>query len=256
MTLAQDSIHGLSEKDAALRLLRSSLSAPNVDVETVLADAKALFVNIIGSELLEELVSNSSSSVESLSCNDPQQAKDQGQIPVTMDRFVKRVKATLSDYDCMEREFDMSDPSFDPEQAANVLAKCRLLVVRNIWPEELILEYKSNFSTYLANLHQGKIRRTGTTTLGEASFYARRNTKRFDVLLPEYLKHNAIHVNSKVSKIMNNPKVLGKDFIVNSIGSVIAESGAPAGSYHYDDEYLLDVDSFQRFSVAGADLPP
>lgn len=256
MTLAQDSIHESVEKDAAFRLLRSSLSAPHINVETVLADAKALFGNFIDSKLLEELVYNSSAFVDSLSCDNPQQAKDQWQIPKTIDRFAKRVEATLNDYDCMEREFDMSDPSFDPEQAANVLAKCRLLVVRNVWPEELILEYKANFSTYLTNLHQGKIRRTGRTTLGEGYFHARRSTKRYDVLLPEYLKHDEIHVNKKVSKIMKNPKVLGKDFIVNSIGSVIAESGAPPGSYHYDDEYLLDVDSFQRFSVAGSDLPP
>ena len=252
--VAQEAAIGDTEKDAALRLLRASLSAPDADVDTILGDAKSLFGNMLSAKVLEELVVNVTSAGPS--CSNAEATTAHTEIPRKVDRHAKRVEATIDDYNCMEREFDMNDPLFDPEEAAQVLSKCRLLVVRNIWPQELMLEYKANFSNYLSNLHEGKIAKEGTTTLGEGHFYSQRNTKRFDVLLPKYLKHNDIHINRKVAKILSHPRVLGKEFIVNSIGSVIAEKGAPAGAYHYDDEYLFTDDSFEHFAVAGADLPP
>ncbi|KAI2511459.1 phytanoyl-CoA dioxygenase [Fragilaria crotonensis] len=254
-TVAEDAVVSLAQKEAAIRLLRASLASPNADVTTIRFDANALFGDILDTDELDELVLTSSLFAPSCVSTEAQMA-GQPLIPRDVDRHAKRAEAAVADYDCMEREFDMSHPSFDPSEAASVLSKCRLLVVRNIWSEDLILEFKANFSDYLTSLHQGKLSPKGTTTLGEGYFYAQRNPKRFDVLFPKYLKHDEIHVNSKVAKIMSDPQVLGKDFIVNSVGAVISESGAPAGSYHYDDEYLLDVDSFRQFSVAGADLPP
>lgn len=246
----------VQKEDAAIRLLRTSLAAPDADVAKIRLDAQVLFGEMLGTKMLDELVLNATL-VSSFCVNGTEAVvEQQSQIPMNAERHASRVEAAVSDYDCMEREFDVSNPLFDPSEAAKVFSKCRLLVLRNVWSEDLIVEFKANFSEYLTSLHYGKVRPKGRTTLGEDHFIAPRNPKRFDVLFPKYLKHDQIHINSKVAKIMSDPKVLGKDFIVNSMGAVIAESGAPAGSYHYDDAYLLDSDSFRQFSLAGADLPP
>jgi hypothetical protein len=259
-----------SNTGAMMRLLTASLSAPNADATSILNDAKQLFgEDALETVELEELVEKvtSTSAAAAPSCKNTEQLADDADsdaaidvdddnIPSTGDRVAKRVATVRNDYDCMEREFDMSSKDFNAREAAAVLNKCRLLVVRNIWPASVIEDYKINFSNYISDLHEGRISNEGSTTLGEAGFWARRSDKRFDIILPEYLKKEAIFANPKVKKIMSSPQALGKDFIINSIGAVIAESGAPMGKYHYDDAYLMGDDSFGDFHLAGADLPP
>jgi hypothetical protein len=255
-------------KDAMMRLLTASLSAPNADATSILSDAKQLFgEDTLETVELEELVAKvASGSAAAPSCKNTEQDPDDSDsnapivndddIPSTADRVAKRVASVRNDYDCMEREFDMSSKDFNAREAAEVLNKCRLLVVRNIWPASVIEDYKINFSNYISDLHEGRISSKGSTTLGEAGFWTRRSTKRFDIILPEYLKKEAIFANPKVKKIMSSPQALGNDFIINSIGAVIAESGAPMGKYHYDDAYLMGDESFAQYNVVGADLPP
>jgi hypothetical protein len=246
-----------AEEGAAQRLLRAALSAPGSDAEAILKDARAVFsTDLFPSEKeLEELVVDVTGTAPHSCANTDN--TEEFDLPEYADRHVKQVNAILDDFDCMEREFDAQDPDFDAEEAAAVLSKCRLLVVRNLFSPETMQDHKAGVSKYINDIHHGRIDPIGKTALGDNGYMVRRDSKRFDVLYPECLVNEELATNEHVMKILSDIEVFGDDDIIaNAMGVLLAESGAPGGRYHYDDAYLYGPDSFERYGIAGSDLRP
>lgn len=253
--------------EATKRLLIASLSCSEdpQDVDSIIHDARqvidaALFPND------QELQDIRAQATGQQSCRNTQQQQQQTQqqeeepdyskLPEYADRHVQRVNNVVDDYDCMEREFDASDPDFDPREAAAVLSKCRLLVVRNVFAPEVIAQHKADVEEYINDIHFGRIDPMGETEIGENGYIVRRSDKRFDVLFPRYMLDEDIATNEHVMKILQDDQVFGEDNVANAIGTILAESGAQVGKYHFDDAYPYDLDSFENYGIAGADLPP
>jgi len=234
LTLAQqDEITYARVRQAASRILAAALSGLDVDVDRLVKDSYYLFGDILRDDLLAL-----------------KKTKDAR----FADRHAKRMNQVENDYDCMEREFDFNN--IDTNEAAAVFNKCRLLVVRNVFSQEVIERYKRQQAKFLSDLHLGRIPQMANTTHGEKNFHAKRGDKRYDVLMPQYLATPDIVANEKVLKLLGNPKVLGPELIALSAGTVIAESGAQTAHYHYDDKFLFGGDSFENLGIAGGDLPP
>lgn len=117
-----------------------------VDLKDVLEDARLLFGNLLESD------------------------KEDG--IYYADRLVGEMLDTVNDPDCMSGELDASDPFFRPEQAIQMFQKCKLLVLRNVFPKETLERYKLRATSYLKGLESERISPTGKTTYGENYFYA------------------------------------------------------------------------------------
>jgi len=174
------------------------------------------------------------------------------------DRHARRLDAIVKDDDCMKREFDVSSPDFDPDAAARVYSKCRLLVLRNVFDAEFIRAYKRRYDEYVWAVHKGKIDKsdTPTTDARARDIVQYRGRKRHDIMLPRYLADQRVAMNKNVIKILSHDKVLGRSIVPNQVGSVIAESGAPAMYWHEDQPYIYGPDSFANQGIGGHDLLP
>ncbi|KAL7575446.1 hypothetical protein ACA910_007345 [Epithemia clementina (nom. ined.)] len=172
------------------------------------------------------------------------------------DRHYEGLLNAAGDYDCMEREFDVADPSYDVDEAREVLRKCRLLVLRNVFSEEQILGFKQRFSNYIGDIYTGKIKSKGRTSLGEGAFLVERGVGRYEIILPRDLADLDIFANENLLDILEPSDVLGEDMIVRSVGSNLAEKGANGQAWHSDDIYIFGEDSFEHMGVSGHDTPP
>jgi len=164
----------------------------------------------------------------------------------------------VHDYDCMEREFDVSDPDFDAAEAAKVFGKCRLLVLRNIFPKSMMQAYRRKYDDYVYAIHTGKIDRFNTKTTDSMArdIVQDRGRKRHDIIVPRWLAGEEFTSNEAVLEILRDEEVLGPDMFLNHIGSVISEPGAPSMDWHQDTGNLWSFDSFDMRGIGGHDLPP
>jgi ectoine hydroxylase-related dioxygenase (phytanoyl-CoA dioxygenase family) len=270
-----------NDREAALRLLQASLSSPNANVDQLISDAKRLFSDVLSEEDLGELLAGmdvneeqgkavpekdaqetggaGTSDGEARTCtnNDPDHVHvSHLDLPYYADRHIKRINSVPTDYDCMEREFDFSSPDFNVTEAAIVFAKCRMLVARNVFDPKDVETYRTTISNYLSSLHEGRTPSKGKTTTGESIIYAQRHEKRFDVLLPRQLAKESIVADYKVTRMLEEDRVLGKTMIANQVGVVISETGSEDQHYHHDDQYLFLESSFDFQKVSGHDLAP
>lgn len=250
--------------DAVLALAKSSLSGGKEDKGQVLKNAMTLLSEYEDNEraftTLTELMAGTQDTAESSDnleqCFDSSSAED---IFLNYaDRHARRVEEIAHDFDCMEREFDASDPEFDPAEAAYVLNKCRLLVLRNVFPKEAIEQYRKKYEDYILAVHTGEIDTSNTksTDARIRHILQHRGRKRHDIMLPEWLGGEQICGNRRILEILRDEAALGVDMTLYQVGSVIAESGAPAMYWHDDTEYLFSTGSFENSGIAGQDLLP
>lgn len=253
------------KRNAAVRFLKLSLSAPQANVTDILADAIFLFSDELQEDEIVSIIHDSTTACESLG-NECRPNKDNSTVTRTTsvlelsanaDRHFKRFEDIIHDYDCMEREFDFQDPSFDMTEASLVLSKCRMMVVRNFFPQELIHAYRANFSSYVNRLHTGYFDSVnGKTTLGETGLLMPRGAKRYEVLLPTYMRNADVIANDKLLRVLTHNQVLGENMVVSVVGGVIVEAGASVGYWHDDAPFLYEADAFEHYRISGHDLPP
>lgn len=175
------------------------------------------------------------------------------------DRHAMRLESLKGDYDCMEREFDLSDPSnFDFEEAAYVYDKCRLLVLRNVYDVKYMEDYRKEYDKYLYGIHTGVIDRhdTPTNDLNAKDIVQWRGKGRHDIMLPKYLSRKEIAWNDKVLELVSNDLMIGPDVHAHQVGSVIAEKGCDPMYWHEDQRYLYGQESFNHAGIGGHDLLP
>jgi ectoine hydroxylase-related dioxygenase (phytanoyl-CoA dioxygenase family) len=176
------------------------------------------------------------------------------------DRQVYDMLRTIADPDCTEGDFDVSnvsddDDDFDYFEAANVLHKCKILVLRNVFDESFMLEYKANVTAYIRGLHDGRISKEGTTTNGESYFMQKLHQGRWEVLLPMELARSEIVANEKVMKVLRRPAILGPDLVLHSMGMALSDADSKAQNWHTDDDYLFETALHNVAGISQHDLP-
>eukprot|EP00978_Attheya_sp_CCMP212_P035664 scaffold156601_cov51-Attheya_sp.AAC.1 len=248
--------------NAVLALAKSSLSG-NGDKEQVLKNAKILLSEFEGNEQIDsalaELVAGTQKAIKHGDALQQCAASSPEDLFINYaDRHARRLEEIVHDFDCMEREFDASDPDFDPDEAANVFTKCRLLVLRNVFSHEMMQAYRKKYEDYILAVHEGKIDKSNTKTTDAKvrDIVQRRGRKRHDIMMPQWLGGEQIAGNAKVLEILRHDKVLGPGMVLNQMGSVIAERGAPAMYWHEDQNYIYTDDSFENSGIGGHDLLP
>jgi ectoine hydroxylase-related dioxygenase (phytanoyl-CoA dioxygenase family) len=175
---------------------------------------------------------------------------------LSADRHADAILNMYQSYDCLDREFDVNDPNFDADQAAQVLEKCRILVLRNVFSQEIVDQTLTQYRKFTDDVRTGKIKRDGTTTYGGEYFILKEDKYRLNYMIPRELASEDILANEHVLEILSQYKLLDKDFIVNHSGTLNAQPGAPPQAWHADAEYLYGDRSFEEFGIAGQDLPP
>lgn len=152
------------------------------------------------------------------------------------DRLIYDMLETVNDPDCMSREFDASEDNkdFNATEAAIVLHKCKLLVLRNALDKDFLLEYKANFTGFIQGLRNGNISSTGTTSNNENYFWHKLDHGRYEVLLPQNFAHPKVVSNHAVLNVLMHDNVLGGELNLHSMGSAVADSGA-----HYQDWHTV-----------------
>ena len=166
------------------------------------------------------------------------------------DRHVKEIQDIPYDEDCMTREFDLQDPSnYNMEEAADVLYKCRLLILRNVHDTKYIDTFRNYHGKYLRALQQGK------TTINKKVLYD--DIRRYELLLPKEHYVSEIAENRHILNLLEMPQLLDSNMFIHSFGTSITEPGTPHQYWHEEDNYIFDSsDSFELFGIAGHDLPP
>ncbi|KAG7351293.1 phytanoyl-CoA dioxygenase family protein [Nitzschia inconspicua] len=172
------------------------------------------------------------------------------------DRHAARILDAHESYDCLQREFDVNDPTFDTDEAASVLEKCRILVLRNVFSEQILQRTLSRYQQFTKDVRSGRIHRDGTTTYGGDYFILKEDKYRLNYMIPRELASEDILANEHVLEILSHYRLLDEDFIVNHSGTLNAQPGAPPQAWHADAEYLYGDRSFEEFGIAGQDLPP
>ena len=239
---AQDRVNTEDEtekmEDALRRLVQGYVRSEKASYETVLEDVNMLVQDNLPRETVEEVV-----------------AEAVDDTFVYADRLIHEMLETVSDPDCMTREFDTSK-GFNASEAAMVMHKCKLLVLRNVFDKDFLEEYKSNFTAYIRGLDSGRISKTGETTNNEDYFMDLLDHGRWEVLVPKkQFAHREIVRNSKLLRVMMKDQLLGDSLVLHSMGAAIADSGATPQDWHTDSDYIFSEALYETTGVTHHELP-
>jgi ectoine hydroxylase-related dioxygenase (phytanoyl-CoA dioxygenase family) len=176
------------------------------------------------------------------------------------DRRARLIAEAPLDYDCMEREFDASDPNFDPHEAAKVYFKCRLLVVRNVYTPKQMERFKKVTEDFVLGLHQGIVSKNAKITNEQeklSGYFNERTSGKWEILHPDYFLKYAkdFVVQPTLLNVLMDPFILGDDAIFGGSGALLAEPFTDAGHWHTDDTFLFGRHSHNTIGLAGHDIP-
>ena len=163
------------------------------------------------------------------------------------DRFVHELLMTVADPDCMSGEFDVTDESYDPYEAIEVLHKCKVLVLRNVFNEKFLKDYRKGFTSYIQGVHDGTVKPSNTSLHNI-------DRKRWQVDLPKELADKDIISDVDVMDILSQDEILGSDLVLQSLSGALTERKAKEQKWQAN-QYLFSKASFPLSGVAGHDLP-
>ena len=159
----------------------------------------------------------------------------------TADRHAQGILDIVNDYDCLEREFDVSVASNnhnnnnndDDDTAAALLVdavvkvfqKCHLVVLRNVFSKATIDTVLPKYVQYIHAVDTGQISSTGTTTFGGEYFILKEDTSRYNYMITKDLvqQSSAIFAQNTILNILSHPTILGDNMILNHVGSINAQ---------------------------------
>jgi hypothetical protein len=153
------------------------------------------------------------------------------------DRFILRMLDAWNDPDCMSDEgLDYTSSNFTTQQAVDVFHKCRLLVVRNVFPQTHLEDYKRKVTHFVKGIATGRISEQGTTSFGagEPYYWAENAEHRFDLCFTEDLIDTTIMFHPTLLGILSHPLVLDSDMQMLDFGAILAEPNAPLQDWHRD----------------------
>lgn len=138
-----------------------------------------------------------------------------------------------------------------------VFRDCRLLHLVGVLPKSLLASYRNAVSAYFESLPRDEfdnLIQTGRTSNGEHFSRHEIDRGRWEVLLPkDPFLQPALLMQPDIVRVLE--ETLGTGYVLHSLGSAIAEPGAPAQRWHTDHGYLLGDDSQRLHGLAGHDLP-
>jgi ectoine hydroxylase-related dioxygenase (phytanoyl-CoA dioxygenase family) len=179
---------------------------------------------------------------------------------------VREILEIAEDPDCTKKEFDLVDFAAKPLSNDNrmlltditeTFTKCGMVVLRNAFPTVETAEFVRDYSQYVRGLQSGRISHDGTTTNGEPFFAFQLDSKRWDLLMPRELARPGMLMSAIVNMFFQQDQILGKEFAVHSLGSVLGMPGAPAMKWHRDAPHLFsDLFAKTKGNVFTSDLPP
>lgn len=194
----------------------------------------------------------------------------------TGDRHAKGILDTVDDYDCLEREFDVmsnENEEFDVNEAREVLLKCRLLVIRNVFTKETIDKVLPKYIQYINDIDEGRINSKGTTSFGGDYFILKEDNYRYNYMLTKELieKSSNMLANEIIIDILSHPKILGEQMILNHAGTINAYAQPTTSPnnqkayqnkayqyWHIDGEYVPNQNTEHDFhttiGVGGHDI--
>eukprot|EP00977_Amphora_coffeiformis_P028868 scaffold37600_cov176-Amphora_coffeaeformis.AAC.2 len=225
-------------KVALHRLVQGYVRAEKASYASVLRDINLIVKDAFPSALVEEVVKEAFDNTF-----------------VYADRLIHDMLRTVSDPDCMSGEFDTSREDFDATKAALVLHKCKLLVLRNVFRESFLEEYKTNVTGFIQGLNNEQITQEGTTTNNENYFMQNIDDGRWEIVLPENLAHPYIISNRKIIEIIMHDPILGPDLALHSLGVALGDSGANPQDFHADSDSLFGDQLYQTAGVSQHELP-
>ena len=169
------------------------------------------------------------------------------------DKYVQQFLDVVRDEDCMSGEFDLSQDNFDAHRAMQVFRKCKLLVIRNAFDKDMLRELEQQqLNPYLSGLKSGRISKEGYTSNGESYFFAQREQKRYEILLPRRAMVPDLVRNPHVMDVLRHPLILDDTMVLHSAGINLAEPDAVGQSWHFDEQYLFEP--FETTGVGGHDM--
>lgn len=179
---------------------------------------------------------------------------------------VREIVEIGKDPDCTKKEFDLVDFAANPLSNDNQMlladitktfTKCGMVVLRNVFPAAETAEFVRDYSKYVRGLQSGRVSHNGTTTNGESFFAFQLDSKRWDLLMPRELARPGMLMSAIVNMFFEQDQILGKEFSVHSLGSVLGMPGAPAMKWHRDAPHLFsDLFANTKGKMFTSDLPP
>lgn len=184
--------------------------------------------------------------------------------------MAKKRKAKVCEIDdCTKTEFDLVDFAANPLSNDNQMllvditktfTKCGMAVLRNAFPTAETAEFVRDYSKYVRGLQSGRVSHNGTTTNGESFFAFQLDSKRWDLLMPRELARPGMLMSAIVNMFFEQDQILGKEFTVHSLGSVLGMPGAPAFKWHRDardaPHLFSDLFANTKGKMFTSDLPP
>jgi hypothetical protein len=175
-----------------------------------------------------------------------------------VDPYIQGMMNVMQDPDCMEREFILDD---DPDNrfwhdAVDVFRKCKFLVIKNVFDNDFLTEYASNITSFLYDLHEGRISAEGSTTHFDDEYITKTDEGRWDLVLPRELAKAEVMGDEHVHYVINRERVLSADVKLLTYGLLLAESGAKAEEWRSREEPSLFSDKgLKTHGLAGHDVP-
>jgi len=220
------------------RLVQGYVRAEKASYAWVLHDVTLVVKNALPSGLVEEVVKDAFDDTR-----------------VYADYLIHDMLRTVSDPECMSGEFDTSADDYDATKAALVLHKCKLLVLRNVFSETFLEEYKANVTGFIQGLNNQQIPREGTTTFNDNAFMRNIDHGRWDVGLPGNLAHPYIVSNRKILEVLMHDHILGPDLVLYSLGAALGDSGSAPKEFHAVDGRLFGDQLYRTTGVSQHELP-
>jgi len=175
-----------------------------------------------------------------------------------VDPYIQGMMNVMQDPDCMEREFVLDDDPTNKfwDDAVDVFRKCKFLLIKNVFDPEYMTEYRGEITSFLHDLHEGRISAEGSTTHFDDQYIYKTGKGRWDIVLPRNLAKAEIMGDEHVHFVINRERVLSADVKLLTYGLLLAESGAEAEEWRSREEPSLFSDKgLKTHGLAGHDVP-
>ena len=173
-----------------------------------------------------------------------------------MELFIKHLIHSINDPDCVEGELDFRSENFSIERASQIWHKCRLLILRNFYDQQDILNFRMNVTKFVYDLKSGRVNANGKSTYADNFYVYDVDILRWDLLLPSRFFPRELMENPTLLRILEDDRVLGEYLKLLSYGLVLSEPGASEQQWHQDAAFLFgQYDALVEHGIAGLQWP-